>query len=34
MDHQGAIDGMSTSSQIFVCGVERAISYGHIVRRY
>jgi len=34
MDHQGAIDSMSTSYQIFVCGVEGAISYGHIVRRY
>ncbi len=34
MDHQGAIDSMSTSFQIFVCSVEMTISYGHIVRRY
>jgi len=34
MDHQGAINGMTTFSQIFVCGIEGAISYGHIVRRY
>jgi len=34
MDHQGAIDSMSTSYQIFICGIEGAISYGHIVRRY
>ena len=34
MDHQGAIDSMSTSYKIFVCGVEGAISYEHIVWRY
>ncbi|MBC2700583.1 MAG: TMEM165/GDT1 family protein [ANME-2 cluster archaeon] len=34
MDHQGAIDSMSTSYQISTCGLGWAILFGYIVRRY
>ncbi len=34
MDHQGAIGSMSTSFKYLYVGIEGAISYGHIVRRY